>query len=295
MAVARELHFARAAARLGVTQPALSQQVKALERELGVALLERSRRSVTLTPAGRTLLVEATDLLVRADRAIALTRATGEGRRGRLGLSYTRSSPSGFAVELVDAFRHRCPDVEVELHTGFTTSNIEQLLDGSVDIAFVRPPIEPDVGLDWMVVAEEELVVALPRGHALCRRSRIKAEWLREQAIVSWPRASAPGMYDRIQAQVWSGEAPRNVVAEEPDQEQMLRAVALGAGLAIITGSQARTLRMPGTAVRRFADPVPTVPLAIAWRRTNAEPVVKRFLAMAREASGADSPSWSRP
>src|SRR5829696_8813016 len=170
VAVAEELHFHRAAQRLYIAQPSVSQQIKALESELGVKLFERDRRSVSLTAAGTVLLNEARELLARADHAVALVRAAGEGARGRLRLSLTRSLTGGIAGAIVNAYRERYPEVDLELAVGNTMMHVQQLHAGNIDAGFVRPPLE-DPLLEELPLGRDPLVCVLPKGHRLARRS----------------------------------------------------------------------------------------------------------------------------
>ncbi len=286
--VAEELHFGRAADRLGVAQPGLSQQVKNLEAELGTLLFERSSRRVALTEAGRILYPEAAALLGAADALEARARAVAGGRAGRLRVHTTRSAPAGVAAELIDSFRAAYPEVDLELVTGFTGWNLEELLAGRSDVVFVRPPVEAGTSVVLVDLGEEELVGALPAGHRLAARRRLRPADLEGEGVVSWPRRNAPGMHDRIEAQVWGGRPPR-VVREEPDDEQVLRAVAAGAGVAVMIGTRVGSLRFPGVVVRRFAPPAPTVGLALAWRPRTAPPSAARFVGLA----GAGAPKVS--
>ncbi len=279
-AVAEELHFGRAADRLALAQPGLSQQIKALEAELGTSLFVRSSRRVSLTEAGAVLYAEARSLLAAADALEARVRAVAAGGAGRLRVHTTRSAPTGVAAALIDRFRDECPGVELQLVTGFTGWNLEELRAGRSDVVFVRPPVDADDGVALVDLGEEELVVALPADHPLAARRRLRPVELRGEAVVSWPRRNAPGMHDRIEAQVWGGRRP-NVVREEPDDEQVLRAVAAGVGLAVMIGTRLASLRVPGVAVRRFGVPAPTVGLALAWRPAVAPPAAARFVGLA--------------
>ncbi|MFL6073605.1 MAG: LysR substrate-binding domain-containing protein [Mycobacteriales bacterium] len=280
-AVACQLHFGRAAEALHIAQPALSQQIRALERELGVELLDRDRRHVRLTPAGRALLEEANELLARADRAVEKTRLAARGLAGQLRVSYTRSSPGGPAADLIAAYRDRYPDVAVELMVGYHRRHVEQLLDGELDAAFVRPPLTEE-RIAIRTVAHEPLMVALPGTHPLARRRAIRPEQLHDEPVVSWPRGNGPGLYDTIQLKVW-GAHPVRIVAEEPDEEHMLHAVAAGAGVAVCIAGKLSTLRIPGLTVRRFAAPPPTVPLALAWRPDHLSEPLRHLLDLAAE------------
>ena len=285
-AVAEELHFGRAADRLGVSQPGLSQQVQVLEAELGAQLLVRGGRRVGLTAVGAVLYPEASALLASAAALEARVRSAAAGGAGRLRVHTTRSAPTGVAAALVDRFRAEVPAVELDLVTGFTGWNLEELRAGRSDVVFVRPPVDPDEGVEIVDLGEEELVVALPAHHHLASssRRRVRPAELSGEEVVSWPRRNAPGMHDRIEAQVWGGRLPR-VVREEPDDEQVLRAVAAGVGVAVMIGARLASLRPPGVVVRRFVSPAPTVGLALAWRPSVAPPAAARFVALATVAS----------
>ncbi|MHB8505558.1 MAG: LysR family transcriptional regulator [Acidimicrobiales bacterium] len=293
VAVAEELHFGRAAERLHLAQPALSQQIRVLEHELGGRLFERNSRRVALTEAGAALLDGAPQLLRAAEELDARVRAVAAGGAGRLRVHTTRSAPMGITAVLIDRFRAESPGVHLELVTGFTGWNLEELAAGRSDVVFVRPPVDVATPIEVVPLGEEELVVALPAGQPLAdrtRRRRIRPEDLEGQDVVSWPRRNAPGMHDRIEAQVWGGRSPR-VAREEPDDEQVLRAVAAGAGLAGLIGTRLASLRVPGVVVRRFAEPAPTVGLALAWRPDGALPAAARFVDLARRLASVATAS----
>jgi DNA-binding transcriptional LysR family regulator len=280
-AVARELHFGRAAEKLHIAQPALSQQIKALEQELGAQLLSRGSRRVELTDAGRLLLDEGEAILARADRARHLVRLLGAGKSGQLRLSYTRSAPGGLAARIVDEFRRAHPTIAVETTTAFTARNLEDLKDGRTDVAFVRPPLAPAEGIASLTLGQEALVAVLPRGHRLTAKRRIAREALRDEPLVTGSRARGPGFFDSMFRQIWGGRPPC-IVREEADEEHILRAVAAGIGVSVITESRAATLKFRGVVIRRFAEPQPQAELGLAWREGFSSPALERFLEVAR-------------
>jgi DNA-binding transcriptional LysR family regulator len=289
-AVADELHFGRAAQRLHVAQPAVSQQIRALEAELGAELFRRDRRRVSLTEAGRLLLEGARPLLAEAAALEERVRAIGEGRGGRLRIHTTRSAPAGVVPEALERFRETFPEVELELVTGFTGWNLAALEAARTDIAVVRPPVDAPEGWEVVPLVQEELVVALPAGHPLARRRAVRRSDLLGVEVVSWPRRNGPGLYDAIVEQVW-GSTPPDAVREEPDDERIFQAVAAGAGVAVMIGPHVRHLRAPGAVTRRFAPPVPTVGLALAWVPTVAPSSARHFVDLARQL--AKSPRGS--
>jgi len=203
--VATELHYARAARRLFISQPGLSQQIRSLEGELGLKLFERNRRGVRLTPEGAAFLSEAAAVVQQADRALEVARALAEAATGQLRLSYARTMFTGLPDLIVSEYQRRFPGVEITADSGTTGSNVDRLRSGEVDIAFVLTPLEDPGDLRWVDVSREPIVVALPSGHPLSRHRRIRRDqvavfrWCtshvtRALAITTavWPRSMAP-------------------------------------------------------------------------------------------------------
>jgi DNA-binding transcriptional LysR family regulator len=285
VAVAEELHFRRAAERLHIAQASVSQQVRTLEDELGVQLLRRDRRTVALTPAGEALLTDARDLLAREHHAADRARAIGAGELGRLRLSLTRSLTGGLAGEIVAAYRKQHPGVVVELGVGNTSLHAEKLREGSLDVAFVRPPLlDPD--LEELALAREPLVCVLPSEHPLARRRRIRREDIREEPLVWWPRDHGPGAWVEMLSGIYGPDAWPAVSRTEPEEERLVAAVAEGAGVSFIMLERSRFLRMPGAVYRRFAAPEPTAGVALAWRRGTALPALDRLREVAARVAG---------
>jgi DNA-binding transcriptional LysR family regulator len=282
LAVARELHFGRAAAALHIAQPALSQSIRTLETQLGARVLERTNRRVELTPAGRVLRDDAEAILASVERAIGRVRAVGEGRAGLLRIAYTRSASEGVSIAVVEAFRARHPDVEIQADTLYTARNVLALRDGEIDAAFVRTPLVDPTGLSLLALGSEPFVVVLPVGHRLARRRRVRRAELRDEPLVTGARERGPGFFDTLFREVWGDATPR-IVQIDADEEHMLRAVSRGVGVTVITASRAAALRRSGLVVRRFEAPEPSAPLALAWRCADASPLVSRFVAVAGE------------
>jgi DNA-binding transcriptional LysR family regulator len=281
VAVASELHFARAAQRLFISQPALSQQIRSLEAELGLRLLERNRRGVRLTPEGTAFLAEARAVVQQADRAAAVARALAEGATGRLRLSYVVTVPGGLAERVVREYQRRYPGVEVTAESGSTLLNVERLRRGELDVAFVHTPIDEGDGLGSVEIASLPLVVALPSAHPLSRRRQVRREQLAGVPLVYFPRHYSPGLYDRALSQVYGAHVP-DIARTEPTAERILLAIAEGEGATLVVEEQAAVLRRPGVKFRRFADPEPTVALAVACSRCPSL-AARRFVELAQE------------
>lgn len=262
--LAEELNFTRAAARLRIAQPALSQQIQRLEREVGAELILRRGSGCVLTEVGQLVEAEGRDLIARVDAADTRIKAAGQGQSGRIRLAYTRSARGGNVDALVASYRARFPHVEVIAETGWTALNVAGLLEDRLDLAFVRPPIE-EAGIVCRLMAAEELLLALPDRHPLTRFRRVPRQHLAGEPVVMWPRENGPGMYDRTVQQIWP-DGGFNHARYEPDDEQLLRAVAGGGVIAVVPTGRAHALPMPGVRLRHFTGPTPTVDLALAYR-----------------------------
>lgn len=282
LAVAEERHFGRAAERLHIAQPAVSQQIRVLEGLLGARLFDRTSRSVELTPAGQTLLAGAGDILDRVAQLAEATRATGRALRGELRLNYARTAPVGIATDIVEEFRRRHPEIALTIDTVTTARSVEQLRDGTRDAAFVRLPLVEADDLDIIEIGRDPLVAALPDTHRLVRRRVVTPADLQAERIVFWPREQGPGFHDWVVSQLFGGALPK-IVRIEPDTEQMVRAVARRAGCAVTTQSRASLLSVRGVVFKRFAPDVPAAPLGLAWRASDTSSPLRRLVAIARK------------
>jgi DNA-binding transcriptional LysR family regulator len=278
--VAAEAHFGRAAQRLLVSQPALSQQIRGLEGELGLRLFDRDRRGVRLTPEGAAFLAEAQAVVRQAERAAEVARALAHGASGQLRLSHLRTMPRGLPERVVGEYQRRYPGVEIIPESGSTEQNVERLRGGEVDLAFVLTPLGEHPGLGCVDIATEPVVVALPSGHPLSRRRRIRREDLAGVPLVYFPRHNSPGFYDSSLAQVYGTDAPE-IVRTEPNEERMLLAVSEGAGITMLLADRTATLRFPGVLYRRFAEPEPTGTLGVVFRDPPSL-AARRFVDLAR-------------
>ncbi|WHX23628.1 LysR family transcriptional regulator [Streptomyces malaysiensis subsp. malaysiensis] len=281
LVLARVLHFGRAAEELHISQPGLSQQIKVLERELGTPLIHRSAKAITLTTAGEVLRERGERVLAEARLCVEQVREAAEQPAGVLRVAYTRSGADLDMHEFVERFRMRYPAVRLSLSTAWTSRNLELLEAGEVDVAFVRSTVRHRA-LESLVVATEELVVAMADNHPLAARERVSSDHVIDLPLVHWPRAQGPGYHDEIRRQIW-GDRPQRVVLEQPDAEHILREVAGRAGIAVLDEHRARKLCPPGVRMRRFVDPVPTTTLVMAWQPHAAQAPVDRFIQLCRE------------
>jgi len=282
---ARELNFRRAAEQLYIVQPGLSQQIKILEREVGVQLFRREGSSgVRLTEPGRILLTEADAILARVDEAYERVRAAAAGKVGRLRIAHTRSALEN-SHPIVQEFRDTHPDVETSLHTAWTARNIEMLRLRQVDVAFVRLPLFEADDLQVVTVAESELMAVVPTASPLAEKSELALADLEDQTVVEWPREQGPGFYDAIHWRLWPQGRPTRTVSE-PDAEHIIAAVADGRGVAVLDRERALRLECRGAVARPFEIPVPLVQVGVAASKEDMSGATNAFIELCR--------SWSQ-
>jgi DNA-binding transcriptional LysR family regulator len=282
VAVAEELHFRRAAERLHISQPPLSQQIRALEAELGVRLLERNRRRVELTDAGATFLREARAILAAIDHAAELTRRVARGEVGQLSVGFVGSAMYASAPGILGAFRAQHPEVELHLRELPTAAQLEALSDGHIDVGFMRPVHSAGApeGLEVEAIQRESVVVALPAAHRLARRRRLRLGDLRSEAFVLLSRRDAPGLHQSLAAAMAEIDgAP--VGQDVAEMQTVIGLVAAGVGISLVPASVG-ALDRPDVTYRPLIGSAATVELALAWRDGDRSPVLARFLAVAR-------------
>jgi DNA-binding transcriptional LysR family regulator len=284
VAVAEELHFRRAAERLHLAQPALSQQVKKLELELGVDLLHRSRRGVALTPAGAIFLEEARRVLRQAEEAARAAQNARDGAMGRLRIGLLADAVPRMAARAIVRFSTRFPGVEVSPETVPARRAIEDVRAGRLDVAVVGLPA-PVGDLDVTPLCEDGTVAAVADRHPLSGRDSIPLARLAETQIVLLPRQTNPAFYDGVIAACRAaGLAPSINEVTEPQIQHALLCVAGGAGVALLTASAAERFSTPGVRFLPLDQPAPVTEIALVSRaESRDEAMVSAFLRLARE------------
>jgi len=282
--VAEELHFGRAAARLHMTQPPLSQTIAALEEMLGAPLFLRSRRQVELTPAGAALLPEARRLLKQAAAMPELVRRAAAGESGRLALSFVTPADYSVLPPLLRDYSAAYPQVELVLQEATTDVQVDDLLHGRIDAGLLIPPL-PDKAqavLDYASVLEEPLVLCAPAGVLAADGGAVALGDLPHLPLIVFPRKSAPALYDAILSCFHdAGLTP--VIGQEAIQMQtIVSLVSAGMGLALVPQSVSN-LQRPGVEYRALVHPTPLVELGVAWRRDRASPVLRGFLELLKK------------
>jgi DNA-binding transcriptional LysR family regulator len=290
IAVAEEGHITRAAERLGMQQPPLSQQIRALERELDVQLLRRKPRGVELTEAGRALLADARAILAHIDHAFATTRRTARGEQGRITVGFTSSAPfHPFVPQVIRAFRDNFPLIALTLEESGTVELIEDLRHERVDAAFIRTQVTDPMGMTVNPLLQEAMLVALPSTHPLAAGGAadgpaLPLAALAAETFIVYRRRSGPGLYDAIFAACHAAGFSPLVGQEAPRIVSTLNLVAAGLGIAIVPASLQR-MQMDGVVYRRLTGTQPRAPLLLATRRGDTSAVVRHFLDLVKRTA----------
>ena len=290
IAVAEEAHVTRAAERLGMQQPPLSQQIRALEREFDVQLFRRKPRGVELTDAGRALLVHARAVLAQIDHAFATTRRTARGEQGQISIGFTSSAPfHPFVPRVIRAFREAFPMVSLNLEESGTTDLIEHLRKEQIDAAFIRTAVANREGLLLNPLLQEPMVLALPYGHALAGRAStdeaLPLKALAAETFIVYRRPSGPGLYDAILAACHTAGFSPSVGQEAPRIVSTLNLVAAGLGISLVPESLQR-MHLDGVVFRPITGAArPTAPLILASRRGEASAAVRQFLGLVKRTA----------
>jgi DNA-binding transcriptional LysR family regulator len=281
VAVAQELHFGRAAERLHMSQPPLSMQIQALERSLGVQLLVRTQRQVSLTRAGEAFLRESVQILARLEAAGRLAQRVSRGEVGELAVGFVSMADYNILPPLLREFRQRAPEVRLTLHESTTDRQLEALVQGQLDVGFVLPPVQ-DVRLAYRPAHREPLLAALPARHPLAkRRGPVPMARLADQPFILFPRELATGLYDHIVGLCrTAGFSPR-VEQEAVQMQTILSLVSADMGVALIPASLVH-LGRTGVTYKPLRETSPVTEIGIAWRRDDALATLQLFLATAR-------------
>lgn len=279
LAVAEELHFGKAARRVHISQPPLSQQIRQLEIDLGVQLFYRTRRKVELTEAGRMFAAEARLILEQVEHAAGLV---GEANRGKHNCLVVGCSPvnSHFAVGIIKTFAQRYPEIRVVVKSLVTPQQLEAVRNNRIDIGFATLPVDGE-GLAAEPIFRERLVVALSKNHPLAKRKRLTLRVLGSETLIIFPSYMSPRRYQFITALCRRAGISLHVIHEVDNIHTMLDLVSGGFGVSLMRAS-VQAMRCSGVVFRELLHS-PWVETAVVYRRENASSVVKYFVETARD------------
>lgn len=282
-AVAEELSFSRASRRLRIAQPALSRAVQELEQELGTRLIERNRRTVSLTPAGAVLLHESSVLLERFEESMRRVRRTAAGEEGELRLGYIGPPTQSFLGRLLSEYRRRYPKVSVHLEERTPERVWEMVAKGRLSVAVTRPlPGQGERSLETLLLRDEPLGIVVPAGHPLLKKDKVTWKMLAKEPLIVLARREGVGLHDEILAACRAaGFTPR--IAYNPSlMGTVLSYVEAGAGVGIATDSVAAASTSSSLA---YIPVIPerTVPLVMVWNPEEDLPPVQAFRLLVNE------------
>ncbi|WP_372602876.1 LysR substrate-binding domain-containing protein [Actibacterium sp.] len=300
VAVAETLHFGRAADRLGMTQPPLSQSIQALERSLGAPLFERTRRSVALTPFGADWLVHVRQALAEIDALAGVADAIQKGVAGRLDLSFVSTADYSILPALVHRFRQLYPKVALSLTEATTDTQLTALAEGRVQAGIIIPGSEAELsGFAYRTLLREPLIAAVPE-QWLTEGRFPEGQPLTPEAVISsplilFPRRAAPSFHDLVTGYYTACGGTAHVVQHAIQMQTIISLVSAGMGIALVPASL-RNLARAGVSYLDLAGDAPLLETGVVWRKDDTAPTLTNFLAMAEDASlVATHPMVTRP
>jgi DNA-binding transcriptional LysR family regulator len=276
VAVAEELHFHRAAARLHMSQPPLTAAIRRLEEEIGSELILRGNRTLGLTAAGAVLLGEARLLLQQADRALLATQDAAAGRTGSIRLGYVGSALYGRLPEVIRNFRQANADVRLELIEATSARQIQMLREKRLDVGVVIPPVFDAEDMQLQPFDTDRLAIALPRTHRLAQGDAVTIAALADEPFVLWPAREGRGFHSQVvRLCAAAGFTPR-VVQEAHGMHAVLSLVAVEAGISVVPASMSG-FRSEEVAYQHLQGEEAGFELHLCVRSDESLPAVKLF------------------
>jgi DNA-binding transcriptional LysR family regulator len=281
VAIAEELHFRKAAERVGLAQTALSAQIRKLEDELGFPLLFRTTRHVSLTQAGAVFLGEVREVLARLDRGVEEAREANRSGLNRLRIGGIDAALVWFLPPVIEEFKRRHPTVHLPL-TEVTASvhQVQELLRHHVDVAFFRPPTSEE-GIAWELLFEEDPYVAIPEDHDLAAKADVSVEDILDEMIIGYPKHARPYLHAMIADSFEQVNAKPKIDLEVLDKSTLLKLVSQGMGIGVVP--EWSTLSpVPGVTFKRYASAFKPLQFGVAWRQSDKSRTLQEFLEVVR-------------
>ncbi|MEH7905716.1 LysR family transcriptional regulator [Rhizobium laguerreae] len=280
LAVAEEGNFTRAAGKLGIGQPPLSQQIRDLEGEVGAALFHRVPHGAELTAAGTAFLGEAKAPVAAAEKAKLAAQSANRGETGRLSLGFTASSAFNPVVSTtIRRFRARWPEVQLSLTEMNTLALMQKLERGELDATFMRPSLDDPAGIRLRRLPDEPMVIALPASHSLARRSELPLAALADEPFILFPRLVGLSLYDDVVLACRKAGFELTVAQEAPQISSVVNLVAADLGVSIVPASISQ-IKLEGVAYRPIEGPPAVARLALATLKTHRSPVTENLISL---------------
>ena len=281
VAVAKELHFGRAASQLHITQQALSKQIRDLEDKLGVKLLESGHGFCQLTAAGEVFFIEAKRLLFEADEVIKKTRRVVQGEIGQLRIAITGSALHGIPPKIIKRFSDSYPDVEILMTEICTEDQVKALHDGKFDLGFLHTPLR-DSSLNLFPISEEDFLIVIPRNHDLSIHKQISFGLLAKESFILHPRHEGPILYEQIINLCQEAGFTPKIVHEALTNQARIGLVSAGIGVTFVPNS-VQNLMSENVVYRNLKESSLKLQLAAAWKIDNDSPILQRFISLLQE------------
>ncbi|MBC7404783.1 MAG: LysR family transcriptional regulator [Cytophaga sp.] len=280
LAVAEEMHFGRAAKKLHMTQPPLSQTIQALEVILGVSLFTRSTRNIVITPAGLALIPEARRLLVQTQSLKQLVQRAASGETGHLSLAFVSIADYSVLPSYLREFRQHHQELSIELREATSDLQLNLLENAEIDAGLLIPPIPEKLfaHLNYQKVLSEPLILALPEIYANRNNANVLGTY-KDLPLILFPRKIAPALYDTIFACFREAGLTPEIGQEAIQMQTIIGLVSAGMGIALVPQSVSN-LKRPGVVYQALPELLATVEIGIAWRKDNASPVLNAFLTL---------------
>ena len=286
VAVAEEQNFSRAAERIGIAQPALSIQIRDLEREVGSPLFERLPKGVALTEAGANFLNDARGILASVKQSVQRVRRIAAGETGHIRIGFTGSASfHPFVAGAIRDYRNAYPDIEVELIEEYTSNLIARLRDDAVDAAFIRPATGEAEDLRLWPLLREEMLAAMPVEHRLAHQSAVRLSDLRDEWFILYPRASGRALYDAIIAGCHAAGFEPRIGQQAPQMASIVNLIATGIGISIVPASMSQLLPQ-GVTYKRLIGGGPKADMYLACQSVRVTEAARRFTELVRRRSG---------
>ncbi|MBE9042609.1 LysR family transcriptional regulator [Oscillatoriales cyanobacterium LEGE 11467] len=286
VAVAEASNFSRAAERLHIAQPPLSKQIRDLEAELGVQLLDRRGRPLKLTPAGSVFLAEARSILAQVDRSITAARQAERGESGQLTVGFNSSAANSILSDVLRAVRSSFGDIELVLQELTARQQLEALRKGEIDVGFMhRFPIEEDDGtLNFLTVLRESFVAVLPETHPLATRTEISLNQLAGDRFILPPSHLGTNLYAQIASLCRQSGFEPNVIQEAQWMQTILSLVSAGMGVTLLP-ENVLSLQRQGVVSRGLLDETPVLEMAVVWSSDRVSVVLDTFVRVTQEVT----------
>jgi DNA-binding transcriptional LysR family regulator len=290
IAVAEELNFSRAAERLHMAQPPLSQQIRALEDEIEAQLFDRTKRPLQLTLAGQVFLEEARLALAQVDNAVTMAKRASRGEIGRLIVGFNSSMANCLLPDILRVYRDRFPKVELLWRELATSLQLQALRDRHLDVGFfhLMPSMLQESDLCSVTIWQESLIAALPENHRLANEIQVSLTEFARESFILPSRQFAPGLSEQIEHFCQQFGFLPNVIQEGTMMLTILGLVAGGVGVALLPANT-QNIQRKGVIYKNIAESTPTIPMAAVWRKKDNSPILREFLEVTKAIGETDS------